>query len=402
MKFVFANNFYYMRGGSERVFFDEIEMLEKGGNKVAPFTMHFEKNFPSPYSRFFAPELMYEGVGLAKKAKASAKLVYSKDARKSFSGLLESFKPDIVHGHNIYGRLTTSIIDEARARKTPLVMTLHDYKLVCPSYLMIRNDTVCSKCAGGAFYNCLLSRCHKGSLVSSLVYTAESYFASAFKKYDWVSRFISPSEFLLKKHLEAGFPEKKLIHIPNFIKVSEFEPVYSNRGYILYVGRLSKEKGVITMLKAVKGLDVELKIVGDGPMRKEYEAFARENGIANAIFEGYKTGDGLKDMFKGAAFVVFPSEWYENAPMSILESFAFGKPVVASMVGGVPEMVIDGKTGLLYPMGDDKALWERIKYLASSPSKTIELGRAARLKVERENNAERHMAMLKGVYEKIA
>ncbi|MBI2412858.1 MAG: glycosyltransferase family 4 protein [Deltaproteobacteria bacterium] len=402
MKLVFANNFYYMRGGSERVFFDEIEMLERGGNEVAPFTMRFEKNFPSPYSRFFAPELKYEGIGLAKKARASAKLVYSKDARKSFSGLLESFKPDIVHGHNIYGRLTTSIVDEAKARRVPFVMTLHDYKLVCPSYLMIRNDAVCEKCAGKSFYNCLLSRCHKGSLVSSLVYTVESYFASALKKYDWVSRFISPSLFLLKKHLEAGFPEKKLVHIPNFIKVNEFEPVYSNKGYILYVGRLSKEKGVITMLKAVKGLDVELKIVGDGPMRKEYEAFAKENGISNAAFEGYKTGDGLKDMFRGAAFIVFPSEWYENAPMSILESFAFGKPVVASTVGGVPEMVVDEKTGLLYPMGDYKALKERIKYLASSPSKIAELGRAARLKVEGENNAERHMTMLKGVYEKTA
>lgn len=402
MKFVFANNFYYMRGGSERVFFDEIEMLEKDGHSVAPFTMRFEKNFPSPFSRFFAPELRYEGVGLAKKAAASAKLVYSNDARNSFSGLLETFKPDIIHGHNIYGRLTTAIIDEAKARRVPFVMTLHDYKLICPSYLMIRGETVCARCAGGAFYNCLLSRCHKGSLVSSLVYTVESYFAAAFKKYDWVSRFISPSEFLLKKHLEAGFPEKKLVHIPNFIRVSEFEPVFSNKGYILYVGRLSKEKGVVTMLKAVKGLDVELKIVGDGPMRKEYEAFAKENGITNASFEGYKTGDGLKEMFKGAAFIVFPSEWYENAPMSILESFAFGKPVVASTVGGVPEMVVDGKTGLLYPMGDDKALRERIKYLASNPSKTVELGKSARSKVEKENNAERHMGMLKGVYEKTA
>lgn len=217
-----------------------------------------------------------------------------------------------------------------------------------------------------------------------------------------MSRFISPSEFLLKKHLEAGFPEKKLVHIPNFIRVSEFEPVFSNKGYILYVGRLSKEKGVVTMLKAVKGLDVELKIVGDGPMRKEYEAFAMENGIANVTFEGYKTGDGPQEMFKGAVFIIFPSEWYENSPMSILESFAFGKPVVASTVGGVPEMVVDGKTGLLYPMGDHAALKERIKYLASNPSKVVELGRAARSKVERENNAERHMGMLKGVYEKTA
>ncbi|MBI5453819.1 MAG: glycosyltransferase [Deltaproteobacteria bacterium] len=375
-------------------------MLKKGGHSVAPFTMHFEKNFPSPYSRFFAPELKYEG-GLAKKAVASAKLVYSREARRGFSGLLESFNPDIVHGHNIYGRLTTSIVDEAKARKVPFVMTLHDYKLICPSYLMIRGETVCSRCVNGAFYNCLLSRCHKGSLISSLVYTVESYFASAFRKYDWVSRFISPSEFLLKKHLEAGFPEKKLVHIPNFIKIDEFEPVYSDKGYILYVGRLSKEKGVVTMLKAVKGLDVELKIVGDGPMRKEYEAFAKESGIANATFEGYKTGDGLKEMFKGAAFIVFPSEWHENAPMSILESFAFGKPVIGSDLGGTPEMISEGRTGMLFKHGDYEGLREKIGYLLSSPSLVEKMGRNARDKVERENNSEEHLKRLMEVYSRL-
>ncbi len=401
MKLVFANNFYYMRGGSERVFFDEIEVLERRGHKTAPFTMHFERNLPSPYSRFFAPELKYEGVGPAKKAVASAKLVYSSEARRGFSGLLESFKPDIVHGHNIYGRLTTSIVDEARARRVPFVMTLHDYKLICPSYLMLRGETVCSRCVNGAFYNCLLSRCHKGSLASSLVYTAESYFVRAFKKYDWVSRFISPSEFLLKKLLEAGFPEKKLVHIPNFIKIDEFEPTWSNRGYILYVGRLSKEKGVMTMLKAVKGLGVELKIVGDGPMRRECEAFARDNNLNNVVFEGFKAGTALKQLYRGAAFVIVPSEWNEIFGMIIIEAFAYGKPVIGSRIGAIPELISEGRTGLLFKHGDYVGLREKMEYLLSSPSLVEKMGRNARDKVERENNPEEHLKRLMEVYSRL-
>lgn len=400
MKVVFCNNFFYIRGGSERVFFDEIEILKSYGNEVVPFSRHFEKNLSSEHSQFFASSIDYENVSLTKKILASFKLIYSFECKKEFSELLNYFQPDLIHAHNIYGRLTTSIIDAAKDKKISVVMTLHDYKLICPSYLMLLNGMICEKCRGKRFYNCMLTKCHKESRISSLIYTIESYFNSMLKKYEYVRYFICPSMFSLKKHVESGTPEKKLVHIPNFINIENFESNFENDGYILFVGRLSKEKGVLTLLNAVKGLDVSLKIVGDGPMRKEYEDFAKENSINNVSFEGYKSGDELKNIFRNSAFVVFPSEWYENAPMTILEAFAYGKPVIGSEIGGIPEMVIEGKTGLLFKPCDYNELKEKIKYLLSHPSLITEMGKNARKKVEEEYGSEVHYRKLIEVYKK--
>ncbi|PKM78911.1 MAG: hypothetical protein CVU88_08535, partial [Firmicutes bacterium HGW-Firmicutes-13] len=296
MKIIFANNYYYLRGGSERVFFNEMAMLKAYGHEVVPFSRHFEKNIQSEYSRFFPSPIEYEDVSLAKKIVVSFKLIYSYECRNKLSELLNYFSPDLVHAHNIYGRLTTSIIDVAKKKSVPVVMTLHDYKLICPSYLMLLNEKVCERCTGRKFYNCVLTKCHKGSRSASFVYTFEAYFSSIFKKYAYISCFMCPSKLSLRKHAEAGIPEEKLVHIPNFISIEDFEPNYENKGYILYVGRLSREKGVLTLLKAVKGLDIPVRIVGDGPMRKEYEEFVRENSLNNVFFEGYKSGDGLKKL----------------------------------------------------------------------------------------------------------
>lgn len=401
LKIVFANNYYYLRGGSERVFFDEIEILRANGHEVVPFARHFEENFASDYSRFFASPINYQNVPLIQKISTGFKLIYSFESKKNFCTLLDYFKPDLIHTHNIYGRLTASIFDAAKKRKVPAVMTLHDYKLICPSYLMLSNNRVCEMCKGKSFYNCVLTKCHKGSFIASLIYTIEAYNNNIFNKYSPVNYFICPSKFSLRKHSAAGIPEDKLIHIPNFINIENFEPNYQNNGYILYAGRLSSEKGVLTLLKAIQGLDVPVKIVGDGPMRAKYERFIFENNIKNITFEGYKSGDELKNLFMNAMFVVFPSEWYENAPMTILESFAYGKPVIGSDIGGIPEMVIDNQTGLLFMPADYLALREKVNYLLDNPSLIMKLGMQARKKVEKEYNADIHYNKLLEIYERV-
>jgi len=177
-------------------------------------------------------------------------------------------------------------------------------------------------------------------------------------------------------------------------------PSYGNTGSILFAGRLSKEKGVITLLRAVKGLDTLFRIVGDGPMREKCETFIKEERISNVKFEGYKTGKELEDAFRNAAFLIFPSEWYENAPMAVLEAFAYGKPVIGSNIGGIPEMVINGETGFLFEPGNHHELREKIKFLLSHPDLVIEMGRRARRKVEQEYNAKLHYERLMEVYEK--
>lgn len=401
MKLIFTNNYYYLRGGSERVFFDEMEMLSAHGHKVVPFSRNFEKNIYSKYSKFFPSPLEYmNNLSALAKTFVGFKLIYSFESRKKFSQLLDSFKPDIVHAHNIYGRLTSAIVDSAKVKKIPVVMTLHDYKLICPSYLMLLNGLPCERCKGRKFYNSLFTLCHKNNFLASATYTIESYFNLWFKKYDWIRFLICPSMFSLEKHLEAGIPEGKLVHIPNFIKLKNFEPDYEPGDYILFVGRLSKEKGVLTLLKAIKGLDIELKIVGDGPMRKEYEKYVRNERITNVAFEGYKSGEELKSLYKNSAFVIFPSEWYENAPMTILETSAYGKPIIGSNIGGIPEMIINEKTGLLFEPGDYNKLREKMKYLLSNSSLIVQIGKDARKRAEEEYNDELHYKRLMEVYRK--
>src|SRR4030042_4115435 len=400
MKLIFANNYYYIRGGAERVFFDEMEILKAHGHEIAPFSRHFEKNYSSEYARFFPRTFEYEDVSLLKKLSASFKLIYSIESKKRISSLIDCFKPDIIHAHNIYGRLTSAIVDSARWKKIPVVMTVHDYKLICPSYLMLLNGLPCERCKGGKFYNSLFMHCHKNNFLASAVYTIESYLNLWFKKYNWIRFFICPSMFSLKKHLEAGIPEEKLVHIPNFIKVKPFELDYEPGDYILFVGRLSKEKGVLTLLKAIKGLDIELKIVGDGPIREEYEKYARNEKITNVVFEGYKSGEELKSLYKNSAIVIFPSEWYEVFGLIILEASAYGKPVIGSNIGAIPEIIINEKTGLLFEPGDYNELREKIKNLLSNPSLIVQMGKDARKRTEEEYNAELHYKRLMEVYGK--
>ncbi len=400
MRFIFANNYFYLRGGAERVFLNEISMLQKHGHEVIPFSRRHEKNDFSEYSKYFAPDIVYDNVTIRGKILVSSKLIYSGECKKRFDDLLGIIRPNVVHAHNVYGRLTSSIIDASKKRSIPVVMTLHDYKLICPSYLMLSNGQACELCYGKRFFYCAVKRCHRGSVAASVLYTFESYFNVFCKKYDWIRYFICPSKFLLNKHGESGIPENKLVHVPNVVNASEFEPDHQGGEYILFVGRLSKEKGIITLLKALKGLDVRLRIAGDGPMLPECVSYVKENNIINVKFEGYKSGEELRNIYRKAAFVVFPSECYENAPMTILEAFAYGKPVIGTNIGGIPELVADNVTGLLFEPGDHEMLQEKIEYLLCNPSLTTQMGKKARQKIEMEYNAEMHYDKLIEVYSK--
>lgn len=399
LKVIFLNNYFYIRGGAEAVFFNEMELLKLNGHMVVPFSRHFIKNLNSEYSQYFPSDFSYETCFFVKKVAIALKMIYSIESRKWFDVLLSNIKPDIIHAHNIYGRLTYSVIDVAKTKKVPVVMTLHDYKLICPSYTMLLNDKPCEKCKGFYFYNCLLTRCHKGSLSASIVYTLESYLNHCFKKFAWIKYLICPSMFSLKKHLEAGLPEEKLVHLPNFVKIEDYEPNYKCGDYILYVGRLSKEKGVLTLLKAIKGIDMQLKIVGEGPMKEVCEKFVSENNLNSVQFLGYKSGEELKQLYRDAAFLVIPSEWYENQPMTVIESFAYGKPVIGSNIGGIPEMIINGQTGLIFEPGNEIELREKMIYLLSKPSMIEDMGRKARDKAKLEYSSDIHYNKLIEIYQ---
>lgn len=398
MKILFANNYAYLRGGSERVMFDEAVLLNTRSISSLIYSRFHPCNHKCEAQEFYSPHIEYEGLGLLKRLWTARELVYSNATADGLLALIKRHRPDILHGHNIYGRLTTSIYDAARQMSIPSVMTLHDYKLVCPSYLLMRAGQVCELCVSGGSYQCMIKRCHKGSLAASAVYVAEAYFTKYLKKYASVSYFICPSRFIMGKHEQGGLPTDKLVYIPNAISVNSFLPKFKDGKYVLFVGRLSREKGVKTLLQAMKGLDLPVKLVGNGPMQAELEAFAAGHGITTVTFEGYRSGEELENLFQQAAFLVFPSEWYENAPMTILEAYGYGKPVIGANIGGIPEMIVDGETGFLFPPGDVEALREKIDLLWSQPALVKEMGMNARQLVEEKYNSELHLEKLLEVY----
>jgi len=398
MKPLFANNYAYLRGGAERVMFDERALLKAHSISSLIYSRLHPDNDQWETQEFFPPHLEYEGAGLGRKLRTAKELIYSHATASGLRVLMEKHKPDLLHGHNIYGRLTTSIFDAVRQMGIPSVMTLHDYKLVCPSYLLLREGQACELCVTGNAYQCLLKRCHKGSLAASAVYVAEAYFTKLFKKYDSVRFFICPSRFLLNKHLHGGVAPEKLVFIPNFIDASSFTPQYENGMYALFVGRLSREKGVVTLFRAMKGLDIPLKIVGDGPIRQELEHYVSEQGLQQIVFEGYQSGEALLNLFRNASFLVLPSECYENAPMTILEAYGYGKPVIGADIGGIPEMIVDGETGFLFPPGDAETLRQKIDCLWTQPSLARDMGKRARQRVEEVYNADIHFGKLMEVY----
>jgi len=402
MKILFLNNFYYLRGGSERVLFEEMRLLRGAGHETAIYARAHEKNEPAEFQEFFPAHLDLESTGISlKTARTARELIYSGASRRGLREVLARFKPDIVHAHNIYGRLTLSVLDELKASGIPVVMTLHDLKLLCPSYLMLNAGKPCERCRGHRYYHALFSRCHRGSYPASLVYALESSFNHLFGKYHSVRRFIAPSRFLQGKCAAYGWDRERFVTIPNSIG-SPRGPLEEGRGeYLLYFGRLSREKGVGTLLKACRALEspVPLLIVGEGPERAALE---REAHGLPVSFAGYLSGSALSDALKGSRLVVIPSECYENAPLSLLEALAAGKPVLGARIGGIPELIDDGENGFLFEPGDASSLAEVLNRFLALPDKVAAaLGASARVRAERDYSEQRHLAALLELYRQV-
>ncbi len=400
MNILFINKFFYLRGGSERVFFDEASLMEQHGHKLGFFAMDHPRNSPSPYQAYFMPGVDYEErMSLTQRVREAGRIIYSWEARKRLRRLLEKEKFDIAHLHNIHHQISPSILDELKRYGIPAVMTLHDYKMACPTYNLICEGHLCERCAYGKYYHCLLNRCTKGSFTKSLINAAEMYFHhSIMKIYNNVAVFISPSRFLRDKLHEMGF-RGEVVHLPNFIRSERFEFATDwKENSLVYFGRLSREKGLVTLIEAVKDLKVTLKLIGEGPQREELEVKVSDEQIRNVNFLGYKQGDELFEEIKKSKIVVLPSEWYENNPISVLEAFALGKSVVGSRIGGIPELVQDFQTGMTYDMGSVEDLREKICFLLEHPSLIKKMGEKARRTVETVLNSDRHYAGLEQIY----
>ena len=254
MKVLVANNYYYVRGGCERVMFNDIRALLDRGVDVVPFSAIDPENVPTPYSVDFPRGVDIHATTGMGRLSAAGEAIHSSRTAAAFEALVDKVQPDIVHCHNIYGRLTTSILAVARRRGIPAVLTVHDYKLVCPSYLMLMDGRPCNACLDGGYYRCALHRCHRHSLASSMVYAVEAYYTRLTDQYAAVSAFLCPSRFMADLLIQAGIAPKRVMYHPNCVDPAAYAPSYEPGDYMLYAGRLSREKGLSTLLEAAKGL----------------------------------------------------------------------------------------------------------------------------------------------------
>jgi glycosyltransferase involved in cell wall biosynthesis len=332
--------------------------------------------------------------------RAAREAIHCTRTAAAFAAALDKIRPDVIHCHNIYGRLTTSILPVARRRGIPVVLTAHDYKLVCPAYLALRDGKPCTACVDGNYMRCAVHKCHKKSLAGSVVYAAEAYYARLNNSYGAVKAFLCPSRFLADLLLKSGIESKRIIYHPNSVDPRLYKPSY-NGEYVLYTGRLSHEKGIGTLVDAIKYLPIPLRIAGSGPMEEALRARAGDALGSRIIFEGHCGGDRLAELYRNAAFCVVPSEWYENAPMSVLEAFAYGKPVIAARIGGIPELVTDRESGYLYESGDGNQLRMAIRELWNDKFGQQRMGSNARWLIESKYSQRTRIESLLKIYEDV-
>ncbi|MBC8120610.1 MAG: glycosyltransferase family 4 protein [Gemmatimonadaceae bacterium] len=389
---------YFVRGGSDRYFFSLTELLEGKGHRVIPFTAQHSENQPTEWARYFPDAVDFQSPS----AGDLLDFIYSRRARQALERLLAEPRPDIAHLQIYYGQLTTAILGPLRRAGIPIVQTLHEYKLVCPVYTLLREGQPCQDCDGKHFWKAVVNRCNRGSLSRSLLSATEAYVSQAMGAIAGVDRFICVSEFQRQKLIELGVDSDKLVTIHNFVDVTSI-PVNQRRGeYLLYFGRIERLKGIFTLIEAAAPLTtVPLLIAGEGAARAEAEALVERRGLSHIRFVGSKHGKELQELIARSLCCVLPSEWFENCPMSVLESYAHSRPVIGADIGGIPELVEVGEDGWLFPAGDVGKLRERLAGIIADPDAALALGLAGRRKVERRFSRDWHYGRVMDVYSKL-
>jgi glycosyltransferase involved in cell wall biosynthesis len=411
MKVAIVNKFFFLKGGQETVALEQMKLLQQAGYEAAFFSMHHPEN-PQNYewSGYFSEYVDYslkeKPSGWSQKLSMARNFIDNPEAGKRFMAFLKAFQPDIIHCHGIAHQLTYSILRDSQKLGIPVVQTLHDYQIICPAYTLLKGDQgICqSGCTKHNYLPCLQNRCVKNSQAASALSALEMFYNRSVRDYTpLVAQFISPSRFLADKVITGGIPENQVSHIPNFLTGIESYPSVADQtgSYFLYIGRLSHEKGLFTLLKAMAEVqEASLKIVGDGPLKTRLLQFCDEHGISNVEFVGHLNRSGVSEAIQQAIAVILPSEWFENQPMSIIEAYAHGKPVIASHIGGIPEMVRPDY-GQLFPPKDAGQLASIIKNALIHPEEWCQKGQQARRFAITHYNSDRHMEKLTQLYDSL-
>ena len=357
-RILLVNKFYYPRGGDCIVTLNTEAMLRDCGLEADVFAMEYPENLNARYKSLFASEVSFGG-GMGNLLRALKRTMGLGDVKERFEAVLDEFKPDVVHLHNIHSYLSPVVGELAHKRGIRVVWTLHDYKLLCPRYDCLRDGKPCEKCFGGSKVHVLTNKCMKGSLPASGVAWLEALKWNRATLERNTDVFVCPSEFMASKMRQGGFDPGKIKVLNNFldpVKLKIYQNTENNtqrQDYYCYVGRLSQEKGVTDMLKAASRLPYRLKVAGGGPLEAELrEKYA---SCPNIEFLGMLDAQGVVNVLTAAKLSVIPSQWYENNPLSVVESLCAGTPVAGSQIGGIPEL-IDSSNGVTFQPFNQKAL----------------------------------------------
>ncbi len=385
MRIVLVHNSYQQSGGEDVVFEQERANLERAGHEVIVYHRSNSE---------------IDDLGTLERLLLVKNSVWSSDSRREFGSLLASESPDVVHVHNTFVMISPSIYSACREFGVPVVQTLHNFRLMCPSATLFRNGKICEECVDNSLWSGIRHGCYRDSKAATatlaLILATHRRLGTW---HDFVNRYIALTDFAREKYISAGFESAKIVVKPNFVD-RDPGPRTGIGDYVLYTGRLSPEKGLATLLDAWERLPVPcpLHIIGDGPDRAALEVRVRERNIPGIVFRGHLSRADTMTALQGARFIVTPSICYEGFPMVIAEAFACGTPVLCSKLGGMKEIVTDGVTGLHFTPGDAADLAQKAAWAWSHPVEVSEMGRSARREYEKQYTAERNYELLMDIY----
>jgi glycosyltransferase involved in cell wall biosynthesis len=385
VKILLVHNFYRQHGGETAVFEAERRMLQAAGHSVISYTRDSNE---------------IEGFGPWQRAALAPAAIWARDSHREIGALIASESPDVAHFTNTFPLISPSAYYACRTARVPVVQSIHNYRLVCPAAILWRDGAICEECIDHSLLRSVQHACyHESRLTSAVLATAISIHRQCGTYANLVDRYIALTEFARAKLVAGGLPEEQISVKPNFI---DPDPgVREGPGdYALFAGRLTIEKGVHTLLDAWKriGPDIPLHIAGDGPLRDALVQRIETEDIAGVTMLGSLSRDAMMRELRGARVLVFPSEWYEGMPMAILEAFACGVPTVSARLGGMREMIDDGRNGLLVAPGDSEGIATRVRWLFDSEAESTELSRAARAEYEAHYTAAANCAQLIDIY----
>lgn len=401
MKILQVHKFFDLHAGAEIYMHELAKRQREAGHDVHFFSTHFERNVPSKDEQYFVTR--YD---LAKKhdpltrLKIAVNFLWNLEAKRAFERELDELKPDVIHLHNIYHHLSTSILAPIRKRGIPCVQTLHDYKLAAPNYPMFDHGAPCERSKGGKYYQVILHRCLSPKFLYNALAAAEMYFTKWTQAYErTVSFFLCPSHFMKEKMEDWGEPAGKLRYVPNPTDWIE-EPAVRGGGYLFFGGRLSEEKGLESFLKAsIKIPELPVKIAGRGPYEEKLRALVRDSGASHIEFLGFISPAEVAKWRSRAEAEILPAIWYENASLAVLGAMAAGLPVLTTRIGGNPELVEDGVNGFL-ALPNDAEDWSRTlrRFLATTPEIRGQMGEAGRDRVRKRHLWKDNVALIERIY----